>query len=352
MSQKKKNRGLREWIWAVVFALVITLIIRGLFFQSYVFLSSEMESTLLPGDFIVVNKIKHGPRLPVTLFSLPLFEKHYVDWIQLPVKRWRTKQKFSRQQLVVFNYPVEQEKPIDKRSVYLKRIVGLPGDTIRIKDKKLMVNDHFEKEDDHYKYAYEIISKDQNLFSEILDKYHVTEGGKTSMLGTYQLYLTKKQANELASEKSIGKVQLIKRPKGHGNEIIFPGNPDLYWNNDHFGPLVVPGKGIEVNINKSNIIFYREVIRYYEDNLLTVNDTSILINNEPVNTYQFKQDYFFVLDDNRDNAKDSRYWGFLPENHIIGTPSFVWFSMNKKEEGVRKIRWKRMFQSPWEKVGE
>ncbi len=339
---KKKKSAIYEWLKAIFIAVTILLIIRIFAFQSFVVSDSKMESTLMPGDYIVINKLNYGARFPITLLSVPFYGKLYSDLVQLPFIRIPGFSEISRNDLILFNYPLEKDKPIDKKSQMLKRCVALAGDTIAIVDKKIFVNKKGIGNAPNCKYRYRVISNNV-LPKSFYTKYKINEGGITDNENVYDFFITKEISDSLINDSNIKQINLIKLQKGDANNPYFPQSENFNWSLDYFGPIIIPAKGKKVSLDLKNIDIYRTVIERYENRQIIIKDKKIFINNIETSEYTFKMNYYFVLDDNRDNGKDSRYWGFVPENHIIGNASFIWFSINKLNNSS-ELRWSRLFK--------
>jgi signal peptidase I len=345
---KKKKTG--SWLKAIVFALLIVLIIRVFFLQTIVMQSSTMESNLFSGDVVVINKVAYGPRIPITPFSVPFSPirtentspKYFSDWFQIPYYRLPGFSNFSRNDIIAFNYPEEQSIPIDKKLVYLKRCVALPGDTLKIINNKLIIN-HKTVQVDNIQFKYKISCKNRNLPHDFFSKYNINEGGLVSKYGEYELYLTNKQADDLNKNAEILSIEIDSSAIMHNDGDLYPLGK-FNWTHGNYGPVIIPKTGKTIRLNINNISVYDSLITRYEGKKLELKGSDIYINDKKVDRYTFKNNYFFVLDDNRDNSKDSRHWGFLPESHIIGKASFVLFSANPQKKAFKKIRWSRFFK--------
>lgn len=352
MTRKRKKKSFfKDWIKAIIIALILLWLSSVFIIQIYPVSGSFMSSTLVPGDFIVVNKLKYGPRFPVTPLSLPLIgdkmpfsgKNNYLDWIQLPGYRLPGFSEPKHNDIVFFNYPQESEKPIDRRTRYAKRCIGLPGDTIKIDKKKVFVNQKPAPLSEHMQFAYRVIAKPKSINRELLRNLNISEGNLVSDAGVYRLYLTDKQADTISKLPFVNQIRIETSERGFGEPLVFPQHPSIAWNLDNFGPVIVPGKNISIKLNHKNIAIYKQLIVLEKNNVETEGN-KIVINGAETSEYTFKSNYYFVIDDNRDNSKDSRYWGFLPENHIIGKTNLIAFSLNKRNEGLSLIRWKRFFK--------
>ena len=300
-----------------------------------------MENALYSGDYVLVNKISNGARLPITLLSLP-FTNIYTELIQLPYLRFPSISEIEINDLVVFNYPVSFDIPIDKNDTYIKRCIGLPGDTIKIENKIAFNNNIKIDKNLDLKFQYRIITDGTGFTEEFLDSLNITEGGVVSDMGIFDFLINDSIAKILSNLDYVRNIRIKKDYPRENTKFVFPTGDFISWNKDYFGPITIPQKGKTVNINYKNINLYKDIIENYEANTLETRQQKIYINDKETTEYTFKQNYYFVIDDNRDNAKDSRYWGFLPETHIIGTASFIWFSFDKNQS---EIRWDRVFKA-------
>jgi len=342
--KKKINKiriKIKEWVKAFFLAVLFTLFIKIFFIQSFLVSTTKMESTLLKGDFIMVNKLSYGVRLPITILSFPFTPKIYSELIQLPYFRLPALKNIKTNDIIVFNYPMQLDPPIDKKKIMVKRCVALPRDTIKIENKRLYINSIQVKSSEKLQFNYRFVTNGKVLNNNFLDKYGIREGGIVSKIGIYDFYLTKYKLDIVKKDKQIRYVRELRDFSGENTSYIFPIGKYYSFNKDNFGPIVIPFKGQVVNINNKTIELYKDLITEYEGNELLIKNSKIFINNKETVKYTIKKDYYFVLDDNRDNAKDSRYWGFLPEDYIVGKVSFVWFSFDKTR---RKIRWSRIFK--------
>lgn len=378
----------REWIDAIIFAVVAAMIIRTFLIEAYTIPTSSMEKSLLVGDYLFVSKIAYGPKVPNTPISFPFvhntipFTKDvssYVQWLEFPYLRLPGFGTVKRNDVVVFNYPVGDTvstvaqsersyyslvrqfgrntvrtdkahfgkiiyRPVDKRENFVKRCIGLPGDSIQVIDKKVFVNGKENQHPGTKEYEYYVTTNGQSINPIILNRLGVNEGGVTGMPRQY-IFMLSNDAREGLSKLPIVKnirVSEIK-PEVTDTEIFPHDTTDYKWNRDNYGPIYIPKKGTTVAINKHVLPLYERIIRVYEGNDLAVKEGKIYINGKPADHYTFKMNYYWMMGDNRDNSADSRYWGFVPENHVEGKAVFVWLSLNPHKllfEG--KIRWSRL----------
>lgn len=310
-----------------------------------------MEKTLLPGDLIFVNKLAYGIRTPITPLTIPLThqkmpfnegEKSFSDRLKLPYYRFFSAE-VKRNDVVVFNYPMEDDFPVDHRSFYIKRCIALPGDTLLIKNKVIYIDDAVQDKIALTEFNYRVQTK--KVFNQdSLMKYGITEGGRTAGLNEWDLTLTTAVKNKLDSSEQVLSVREVRLSKNSFADYIFPYKELYKWNVDYFGPLVIPKKGEKVRLDKNAIHLYQRIIEVYEANEFKQVDDVFIINGDTTNSYTFKMDYYFMMGDNRHNSSDSRFWGFVPEDHIVGKATTIVFSMDKNSHTQSKYRSNRFFK--------
>lgn len=379
-----KKSSAREWIDAGVFAVVAATIIRTFIFEAYVIPTGSMEKTLLVNDFLFVSKMSYGPRLPNTPLAIPFVHhtapitggKSYLEWIKLPYKRlWTTPVK--RNDVVVFNYPVGDTvigeyqsnlnyydvlrdqyggdrqallqrddiivRPVDKRENFIKRCVGIPGDTLQLKEGILYVNGKPGYVPEASATFYGVQTKGQYFDEDVLkEDFNVeTDPERQQLLvGNDMNYMIDLSAEEAERMKKLPYVQSVIKDVKQFNPNVFPNDTAHYkWSEDFYGPIWVPKKGATVTLTPENIAFYRRIIAVYEHNTLEEKDGQFVINGKPTNQYTFNMDYFWMMGDNRHNSQDSRFWGYVPEDHVVGKASLIWFSWDGGP------RWKRLFKT-------
>lgn len=332
----KLYKVFKSWIRAIIIALILALVFRAFMFQSYSVSGTTMEKSLYSGDFIIVNKLDFGARLPITLISVPFFDNLFFELIQLPYWRIPGINEIENNDIIVYNYPKINDLPIDKKDKRISRCVGIPGDTLRVYHKTVYINNQEIDTIPTLQFVYRITTNGDAVNKEILEKYNINEGVIVANVGIYDFFLTKAIADSLLKEESIKYVRLLEDFFTKKSNDIFPGK---LWNKDFFGSVIIPQKGTTVSLNSKNIQLYKRIIETYEKNKLIIQDNKIYINSSETDSYTFKMNYYFVMDDNRDNSKDSRNWGFLPEDHIIGKTWKIWFSIDKNKS---ETRWNRI----------
>jgi len=356
-KEKKKKTEVRSWVDAIGFAVIAATLLRTFLIEAYTIPTSSMEKSMLIGDFLFVSKVSYGPRVPMTPIAFPLVHhtmpigggKSYSESVQFPYHRMKGFGTIERNDCVVFNWPAETlGRPVDKKENYVKRCVGIPGDKIEVINAQLMVNDAPQEEPEGMKkqWHYDVSTKGTGLNPNILyKKYDITEGGYGRNQNEYNLTLTNESRDALSKFTNVTAVKKRTEKAGVYAEYIFPHDENYKWNADNYGPITIPASGATINITTENLSIYKDIIERYENNKLEVVAGEIYINDKVATTYTFAMNYFWMMGDNRHNSADSRFWGFVPENHIVGKALFVWMSWDKNAKGLKKIRWSRLFSS-------
>lgn len=366
-----------EWTSSILFAVVAATIVHTYVMQPFIIPTSSLEKTLLVGDFLFVSKLHYGPRIPMTPVALPMVHdsipksgiKSYLDQPQIPYTRIPGFTKPKKNDIVVFNWPADtiwgfpsidnkyHYKPIDKKSNYVKRCVGVAGDTLSIKDgvvyidgKELILSDRAKLQ-----HSYMAVTKNRTIDVKMLkEEYDITEGVQQGIhRDTDQPVaifggVTDEGATKLLKLDNIVSIEKQLTEAGRWNPSIFPFDPSIANNNDNFEPLVIPTKDKAIPITIKNIPYYHYIIETYEgsemgiNNQITINGKKVFLNGLPLTSYTFKQNYYWLMGDNRHASYDSRGWGFVPENHVVGTPVFVWMSMDWSGK-IPSLRFDRMF---------
>lgn len=422
-----------DTVSSLLFAIIVATLVHTYVMQPFTIPTSSLEKTLLVGDFLFVSKFHYGPRTPMTTVAAPMVHdtipivntKSYLSKPQLPYFRFPGFQEIKNNDIVVFNWPIDTVyffrdpsgrhayKPIDKKSNYVKRCVGIPGDKIEIKNSELYVNDKVlilpNRAKPQFSYSAKFKYSDKVDYNQLLAELNDYPNDRGVRLNDSLLYfpaLTEESVQRLKTVDGITAVKkeidttnsytihdfkynpavnddflnLVNRIKQSGNfkveervnniiriynlpkefvsilsknksviaskEIydIFPNSSVVKnWTKDNLGPIFVPKSGIKVELNLQTLPFYSRIISEYEGNKLEVKGNEIFINNQKTNSYTFQQNYYWMMGDNRHNSEDSRYWGFVPNDHIVGKPVFIWLSWDSNGKGLNKIRWDRMF---------
>ena len=406
-----------EWVSSIAFAVIAATLVHTYFIQPYVIPTPSLERTLRVGDLLFVSKFHYGARTPMTTVAAPMVHdtlpvlgvKSYLTKPQLPYFRLPGFTKVDRNDIVVFSWPADTvrqffkkeagvDKPIDKKSNYVKRCVGVPGDSLAVIDgyvyingKQLVLPDRAKPQYDYMIYANKGVSSkvlqkigvmdfDRKYISNPINqaqfdaiKKYLTyterlEGGKIALyakstgipinvIRNQRLALTEETSRSrrgaltdemiaaLQKEASIDSVVREMDTKGVAGRNNFPQNPSYPWNYDQLGPIYIPEEGKTVALTVETLPLYKKIIREYEGNTVSVSGNQVKLNGQVADSYTFKQDYYWMMGDNRDHSEDSRAWGYVPENHIVGTPIFIWLSVDNFNQGILKWRprWDRIF---------
>ena len=402
---------------SIIFAVVIATIVHNYIIQPFVIPTGSLEKTLRVGDFLLVSKFHYGARIPSTVISFPMVHdtipiiksRSYLKKPQLPYLRIPGFQEIKNNDIVVFNWPADTVrkffvkekgviKPIDKKSNYVKRAIGIPGDTLEIRDGLIYLNGKENTLPDRAKplFTY-LIKSDKGVSSSKLinlqvdgfirkfiirnlstdtyaeiSKYilNISNTGENEYLiyttdkgvpvdlvrklgldireiidKEKELSLTYIDAIKIENSNQFDTIYRLIEKESPLNSIFFPNNKRFNWNNDQFGPIYIPKAGDKIDLNINTLPLYKKIIIDYEYNDLRVVEEDILINGKIENEYIFKQDYYWMMGDNRYNSEDSRVWGFVPYNHVLGKPVFIWMSIEGLFNGLEnwKFRWDRVF---------
>jgi len=405
-----------EWISALMFAVIAATLVHNYFIQPYIIPTGSLEKTLLIGDFLFVSKFHYGARTPTSAVAFPMVhdtipiikKRSYLKKPQLPYFRLPGFQDVKRNDIVVFSWPADTVrkffvkekgiiKPIDKKSNYVKRCVGIPGDSLEIINGFVYINgvqnalpDRAKTQYTHYGYnnkgvssrklldagykdfnrkykirkatqaAYDaiapfilgVLSNDDEYYTvitpssgippEIIGKLRIS--AKELLDAKKEITLTVLEAKEILRTGIVDSiVQRITQTKT-ANINFFPNAIPYDWNEDNFGPILIPKAGMTVDINEQTLPLYKKIIREYEKNVLSKEGSTIFINGKEASSYTFEQDYYWMMGDNRHRSEDSRYWGYVPEDHVVGKPVLVWFSIDGINDGIKNwsVRWDRL----------
>lgn len=345
----KPKSKVREWTDAVIFAVIAATIIRWLILEAFTIPTPSMEKSLLVGDFLFVSKLHYGARTPATPLQLPLTHQKvwgtnipsYLDWISLPQLRLPGFSTVKRNDVVVFNYPPEFQYPVDLKTNYIKRCIGVPGDVIEVKNMKVLINGEEQTNPEKTQFRYKIVTG-ETINQRVFDKYDISERDKA--VDGYYVMTTPATAEELASLRFIKSVEIQDTEEGAAVMGIYPNASKYPWNTDFWGPMEIPGEDMTIEVNDETMTKYGSVIEYYEGHeLVEIKDGTLKIDGEALTEYTFKQDYYFMMGDNRHNSLDSRFWGFVPADHVVGKALFIWMSIDPEKGLFSKVRWGRLF---------
>jgi len=364
IESKKKKSPAREWFDSILFAVVAATLIRWLFFEAFTIPTPSMENSLLVGDFLFVSKLHYGTRTPKTPLQVPLTHQtiwgtnipSYTSLIQLPQYRLPGFSEVKRGDVVVFNYPPELQHPVDLKTNYIKRCVGIPGDKVEVRDLQVYANgqamENPPRMENEYFVATTTAVNEDKVFREngISEFNSFTDGENDTIKGNeqmgYLVFTTTEIAAKLKTYDFVKNITLVKTDNGITEPMLYPNSSLFKWNRDNYGPITVPKEGMTVQLTPENVAMYGPVIKNYEDNEdVVVDEKSVKIGGKAITSYTFKQDYYFMMGDNRHNSADSRYWGFVPMDHIVGKAVFVWMSIDPNPTSFfNKIRWSRIFR--------
>jgi signal peptidase I len=404
----KKQKKVIEWIDALIFAVIAASFIRIFFIEAFTIPTSSMEKTMRVGDYLFVSKFHYGPRKPMTPIAFPFVHhtmplsstaQSYSTAVQWDYERMPGLTDIKRNDIVVFNFPegdtvvVEHQnqsyyqilrseaqalmqrdrvrgvikplshyknktrellknnftihvRPVDKRENYIKRCVAIAGDEFKIIDGIMHVNGEKQKHFEDMQFKYNVYTSGDRINPIMLQKMDISQediDASTISGNQYILPLTTDMVEKLRSFNIVDSiVRVIKR--GDGSDYIFPHDANYPWIEDNFGPLQVPAAGQTVELTTENLPIYKRLISLYEGNNLEVKDSTIYINGEATTSYTIKQNYYWMMGDSRHSSQDSRFWGFVPEDHIVGKPLFIWLSLDKDKSFINKIRWERLMR--------
>ncbi len=380
---KKKKTKTREWVDAIVFAVVAATIIRVFFIEAYTIPTASMERSLLVGDFLFVSKVNYGARIPMTPVAFPFAHhtmpitgtKAYWEGVQWKFRRLPGLSDIKRNDVVVFNYPqgdtvaLEQQdvdyyqmvraegwaainsrytivsRPVDKRENYIKRCIAIAGDTISMSKGLVTVNGKTEKLKSTGQMSYEVMFKTPDINPEVFEDlgFNISDDIRSTM--TPNVYTFNGTAAMMDAVRKLDFVESVSEStvmQSERESDIFPFDKNRSWNVDNFGPIIVPKKGWTVKLDSVSMPLYERSIRIYEGNNLEKSGDGWLINGKAADSYTFKMDYYWMMGDNRHRSADSRYWGFVPEDHIVGKALFIWMSYDTNGSFLNKIRWNRL----------
>ncbi|MEM1214387.1 MAG: S26 family signal peptidase, partial [Bacteroidota bacterium] len=396
-----KKGQVREWSEAIIFAVFAAALIRLFLIEAYVIPTSSMEGSLMVGDFLFVSKAHYGIRTPETVAMIPLLHnvipkvgaESYLEKPSLEAKRLPAIENIERNSPVVFNLPAGDSvyvcnnpdrtwsiddyrygmiengipkhyrdikegreklvtRPLDKRDHYIKRAIGMPGDSLQIIDRQVYINGQAAENPTNIQFLYIVTFPDASINERNFTKWGISteDNMKDNRVPNVRyMFLNDEQKGRIAAMSEGVKVEPYPHSTDNPNynpDRLFPHDGKRFgpWTVDNFGPIWIPQKGATVQISRENINMFRRIIGVYEENDLQIKGDEILINGTPATEYTFQMDYYWMMGDNRHNSEDSRVWGFVPEDHVVGKPLFIWFSL--VEGSLSKgINWGRIFTS-------
>jgi len=349
-DNKPKKSKTREWADAILFAVVASTIIRGLMFSAYAIPSGSMEGTLLTGDYLFVSKFNYGPRMPITPISVPFLEptiagvKTYFDGLQLPYYRLPGLSTPKKGDVIVFNLPSDSvNKPVDMKTSYIKRCQAEPGDVISIVNTQVYVNGKAAPNAPKAQTSYVVTTDGQQINPQVMHDLHI-EIYQQLTNNDFIMIIPVDGYKEFKSYSVIKNIKPYVDPAGRFDPQIFPHNALFKWNNDNFGPLTLPKKGWKIKLNDSTVALYSRAIQNYEGNKLNRVGNAYYINGAKTDSYTFKQNYYWMMGDNRHNSEDSRVWGYVPEENIVGKAMITWMSIDSTENVFNKVRFSRILR--------
>ena len=383
--RSKVYKTVYVWVNAIIFATVVATLVHIFFFQMYVIPTSSMERSLLVGDYLYVSKVAYGPQMPNTPLSFPFVhhtmpfsqtKKSFSEAIKWPYHRLKGLKPIRRNDVVVFNFPagdtvlledpastyydvvrdfersfgkeegrkrLNQEytiisRPVDKRENYIKRCIAIPGDSLEVRDGQAFINGRPQEEVPGLQYSY-VVQTSSPFTQYAIDNLGIRE--YTGNGSGYFMTLTDEIAEKV---KELSNVISVRRYIYTPNNGVFPQWDEARWSQDNYGPIWIPQKGATVQLTPENLPLYRRIIEAYEGHKLEERDGKIYIDGAEATEYTFAMDYYWMMGDNRHNSADSRFWGFVPEDHIVGKASFVWLSLDANKRFPANIRWERLFR--------
>lgn len=380
-----KRPSWREWVESLTFAVFAASFIRMFFIEAYVIPTPSMEGSLKVGDYLFVSKANYGIRTPMTYLMVPLLhnripildKESYISSPNLPYFRFPAIEPIERNKLIVFNWPAGDSiyltakrsysvsqvtqnmeksfyydpelkmkydnkdiivRPVDKKDHYIKRCVAQAGDTLQIKNRDIYIDGKLQPRTSHTQFLYQVITP-LNISRKKMESWGVSFAYTDGSM----LYLDDNQVKKINEENGSNVLKIV---QNQIDPTLFPSDLKNFhsWSLDNYGPIWIPKKGVTIDINPTNISLYKRIIGVYENNVLKIEDGKIYINGKDTSKYTFKQNYYWAMGDNRHNSEDSRFWGFVPEDHIVGKPLFIWFS-TKEGKMSDGINWDRIFKS-------
>lgn len=387
-KEGEKKNPVYEWIDAIIFAILVVAPLNMFVLQAYTIPTSSMENSLMTGDYLFVSKLAYGPKVPQRPLSLPFVHntifgvKSYSDLIKVDYRRMAGFSDVERNDIVVFGFPhgdtvlkqlptddyythvrfngrqyTQRQygpvivRPVDKKDNYVKRCVAIAGDTLQVINGQVIVNGVPQESFSGIQNTYTVRTNGTSINSKILQQFDISAEQvwyNKDLPGYSNLPLNEENVAKMAELANVVEVRqnIDVYPPDYPESplMIFPFSENFKWTRDNYGPIYIPAAGDTINLSIENLPLYERVISVYEGHSLEVKDRQIFIDGVPSTTYTFQMDYYFMMGDNRHNSLDSRYWGFVPEDHIVGKPVVVWFSTDRNKSFPQNIRWNRLLK--------
>ena len=387
-KEGEKKNPVYEWIDAIIFAILVVAPLNMFVLQAYTIPTSSMENSLMTGDYLFVSKLAYGPKVPQRPLSLPFVHntifgvKSYSDLIKVDYRRMAGFSDVKRDDIVVFGFPhgdtvlkqlptddyythvrfngrqyTQRQygpvivRPVDKKDNYVKRCVAIAGDTLQVINGQVIVNGVPQESFSGIQNTYTVRTNGTSINSKILQQFDISAEQvwyNKDLPGYSNLPLNEENVAKMAELANVVEVRqnIDVYPPDYPESplMIFPFSENFKWTRDNYGPIYIPAAGDTINLSIENLPLYERVISVYEGHSLEVKDRQIFIDGVPSTTYTFQMDYYFMMGDNRHNSLDSRYWGFVPEDHIVGKPVVVWFSTDRNKSFPQNIRWNRLLK--------
>ncbi len=363
-KEKVKKSFLREWADAILFAVVAATLIRWIFMEAFTIPTPSMENSLLMGDYLFVSKFHYGARTPKTPLQVPLTHQYiwgtkipsYLEWIQLPQYRLPGFSKVKNNDVVVFNWPADEGYPTDLKMNYIKRCMGIAGDTLQVINRQVYINGKPAPNAPEMQFNYKVYTSEQfprRIFRKYkIPNYASVNGDFTKQYGFidqakegYVFDLSNSKLEKMENDRVADSIRIINYATDGPPLTLFPFNKKSFeWNIDNYGTLWIPKEGVTIQLDSNKVSTYETTIRNYEGwKSVEAKGDRLVIDGKEVTEYTFQQDYYFMMGDNRHNSSDSRFWGFVPEDHIVGKAFMIWLSVDAEGGFSDKIRWNRLF---------
>ncbi len=359
-SKETKPKQKEEWWRSLLFAVVAATLIRWIFMEAFTIPTPSMEKSLLVGDYLFVSKFHYGTRTPKTPLQIPLTHQKiwgtnipsYTTALQLPQYRLPGFTSVKNNDVVVFNWPADKEYPTDLKTNYIKRCIAIGGDTLQIKNREVFINSKKVEAPAEMQYTYKVTTNSK-VSDRIFSKYQIANYGDykkelyqfSDSTSGYVIDMTPALAKQLIEDRVALKTEFFDMSDERNHTVLFPMARHAYaWTTDNYGPLWIPKEGATIPLDSQSVATYENTIREYEGwNSVENKGDHLIIDGKKVTEYTFLQNYYFMMGDNRHNSLDSRFWGFVPSDHIVGKAFVIWLSLDPEKGLFSKVRWNRLF---------